>query len=153
MYWNPAKSQVLDLTPNADTAEVNIGGVPIKCTSEVEYLGLRLDKNGFLGKEPKKVEEKGRAAIHMLVNATWFDLNLEPKHIVKEYMTYVRSILVYGAELLTKKARVTFIEIDERLINPVLLKLLKLGPRKLARRHQLRTQLALGLSTLEMAID
>lgn len=89
----------------------------------------------------------------MLKNSVWFDLNLEPKFIAREYMTHVHSTLIYGAELLTKETREPFIEIDEKLINLFLTKLLKLGSRKLVRRHQLRIQIALGITTLDMDID
>lgn len=127
LEWNPIKYQVLDVEPTVHRAEVNIGGVNLKWNIEVEYIGLRLDKNGFLEKNPEQVEEKGRAVVHMLTNATWFDLNFEPKFITKEYITYVRRTLVYGSEILTKEARAPFIQLDENLVNLLVAKLLKLG--------------------------
>lgn len=82
-----------------------------------------MDGNGFLGKDSKQVEGKGRAAVHMLTNAAWLDLNLEPKFITKEYTTYVRTTLMYGSELLTKEAPALFILIDEKLVEPLIVKL------------------------------
>lgn len=75
--WNPTKSQVLDMEPGTEVKEsVHLGGVELKWATEVEYLGLRLSKDGFLGKTPAHVEEKCRAALHMLTNEKWFNLNL-----------------------------------------------------------------------------
>lgn len=124
----------------------------LKCARYAEYLGLCLNRNGFLGKEPSKVEDKARAELHMLVNEAWFELNLEPKHISREFLSRARSTMLYGAELLTTDARAPFVEIDDKLMSLFLSKMLKLGSAKLVKKHQLRIKLALGIPTLEMDI-
>lgn len=101
-------------------------------TKEVEYLGLRLDRQGFLGKEVSTVEEKSPAAVHVLINEVWFNLNLEPKYIAREFLSHVRSTMLYGTESLTMEARKPFVDIDEKMMNLFLSKLLKLGRTKLA---------------------
>lgn len=67
--------------------------------------------------------------MHMLTNAAWFDLHLEPKFIVKECVTYVRSVLIYGSELLNEEAQKPFIALDEKLTNLLMAKILKLWSR------------------------
>lgn len=112
-----------------------------------------MTKLGFLGKDPEVFKEKARAALHMLVNEVWFTLYLEPKHFIREFLSHVRSVMLYGAELLTVEARAPFMAIDQKMTNLFLVKLLKLGRNKLARKHQLRLQLAFGLPTLTMDIE
>lgn len=73
--------------------------------------------------------------------------------MTREFMSHVRSTMIYGAEILTCEARAPFIDIDVKLTNLFLSKILKLGRTKLAYKHQLRLQLALGISTLEMDIE
>lgn len=154
LQWNPEKSQILAVHPEGEVPSgVHLGGVELKWATQVEYLGLRLTRDGFLGKEPKEVETKARNALHMLTNEQWFDLNLEPKYITREFLTHVRSTMLYGAELLTSSAREPFIQIDEKLTNLLLTKLLKLGSTKLAKKHQLRVQLALGIPTFVMDVE
>lgn len=48
----------------------------------------------------------------MLTNEVWFDLNLEPKYITLEFLTHVRSTILYGFEFLSAEARTPFINID-----------------------------------------
>lgn len=119
----------------------------------VEYIGFCLSKDGFLGKDPVQVDEKVRAALHILVSEEWFDLNLEPKHVAREFLSHVRSTLLFGADLLSLEAKAPFLEIDEKLTHLFLLKLLKLGRNKLARKHQWRLQMALGIPPLARDID
>lgn len=154
LAWNPAKSQILDVHPSDEEREaVYLGAVQLQWAEIVEYLGLRLTKEGFLGKDPALVEEKGNAALHMLTSEVWFDLNVEPKYIAREYLYHVRRTMLYGAELLRKEARIPFLEIDEKLTNLFLVKLLNLGRNKLAKKHQWRLQVVLGITTLSMDID
>lgn len=153
--WNPSKSQVLilrpDITPNPEP--VHLGGVFLEWVTMVVYLGLRLDKDGFKGKYPEEVEAKARAAMHMLTQQPWFTLELEPKYVTQDYMSHVRSTLLYGAELLTHDARKPFIEIDDKITSLFLSKLLKLGSRPLPKKHLGRLQIGLGLPPLSMDID
>lgn len=102
-----------------------------------------------MGKAPEEAEEKSREAAHMLPHEVWFTLNLEPKYIVREFVSHVRSTMLYGAELLSKESRKPFIEIDNKITNMFLSKLLKLGRNTLARKHQLRIKLALDMPTLD----
>lgn len=90
----------------------------------------------------------------MLLNEDWFNLDIEPRHTVNEFTSRVRTQLLYGAELLTYEARKPFVDIDRRVVNMFLVKLLKLGrERPLHQKHQTRIQLELKLPTLEMTID
>lgn len=41
----------------------------------------------------------------MLLHEPWFNLALKPVHIARAYQTYVRSIILYGAELLSHEDR------------------------------------------------
>lgn len=61
--------------------------------------------------------------------------------------------MLYGAELLSLEARKPFVEVDEKLTNKFITKLLKIGQTKLARKHQLRVQLALGIPILNMDMN
>lgn len=119
----------------------------------VEYLGLRLSSQGFQGKDVSIVEEKSRAMVHILVKEVWFNLNLEPKYINREYISHACSTMLYDTELLATEARKPFKDIDEKMMNLFLCKILKLGKTKLAKKHQCRLQLALGIPTLSMGID
>lgn len=154
LLWNSAQSQVLNTQPEAGAKDtVKLGGVNLAWADEVEYLGLRLSKDGFLGKQLAEVEEKGRGAVHMLTNEVWFNMHLEPKFITREFISRVRSVMLYGSELLTTQAREPFLELDEKLTNLFLTKLLKIRQAKLAKKHQHRLQIALGIPTLGMDID
>lgn len=106
LKWNPRKSQILCMSVDADlmTTEVNLGGSPLKWVNEVEYLGLRLSREGFLGKKPSEVEKNRKDALQLLMNEGWFTLDIEPKHIINEFNSRVRSQLEYGAELLSYDA-------------------------------------------------
>lgn len=127
--WNPLKSQVLYTKMSADmmSEEVNLGGATLKWVDEVEYLGLRLSREGLLGKQPEDIVMKSKAALSMLMNEDWFTLDIEPKHIVNESNSRVRTQLLYGAELLTYEAHKYFIDIDRRVVNLFITKLLKIG--------------------------
>lgn len=156
LRWNPSKSQIICTTAMASTmsTEVHLGGVPLKWEDEVQYLGLRLSKDGFLGKNPKDVERKCKTAIHMLVSEEWFALHIDPKHLVQQFISRVRSQMTYGAELLSFEARNPFIEADQRVTNLFLVKILNPGKqRPRHKKHQHRVQLALGLPTFEMDVD
>lgn len=78
---------------------------------------------------------------------------MEPKYIVQEYVSRVRSQLVYGSEFLSMAARALFIEVDQNLTRLFLTRLIHLGDRALAKKHQLRQQLELRLATYEMETD
>lgn len=54
---NPGKSQVLYLgePESTPTERVHLRAVRLRWFTEVEYLGLQLTRDGFLGKEPKEV--------------------------------------------------------------------------------------------------
>lgn len=70
LRWNPAKSQILCITANADVTreEIHLGGTPLKWVDEVEYLGLRLSKKVFLGKQPNDVKKNCKSAVYLLTN-------------------------------------------------------------------------------------
>lgn len=122
-------------------------------TDIVEYLGLLLNREGFKGKDPAELKEKCNNALKMLTHEPWFNLDLHAKHISRAYQTYVRSILLYGAELLYYDDRQPLYELDNKLINILVGKLLKLGRGRLGEKHRLRIQLALGIPTLKMELD
>lgn len=60
LSWNQKKSKILCTTAeeSAISAEIQLGRTPLKCVNEVEYLGLRLGREGFMGKKPMEVEKK-----------------------------------------------------------------------------------------------
>lgn len=70
LKWNPRKSQALCTATDAAamSMEVHLGGVPLQWVNKVEYLGLRLGKDGFMGKKPVQVEKKCKAAVALLTN-------------------------------------------------------------------------------------
>lgn len=90
----------------------------------------------------------------MLTNEDWFTLDIDPKYIVNEFNSSVRSQMIYAAELLTYKPRQPFIEEDCRVVNLFITKLFKLRKeRPINHKHQLRTQLALRIEKFEMTVD
>lgn len=149
------KSQILciKLDEMTSTQQVHLGGVSLQWVEQVEYLGVRLSKDGILGKDPKEVENKCKAIAHMLINEEWFSLDLELKKIVREFISRVSSILMYGAELLTHDARKPFIVADRVVSSLIFVKLLKLGGRALCNKHRLRLQIAMGLPNFDMEED
>lgn len=62
----------------------------------------------------------------MLIDEPWFTLALQPTHIARSYQTYVRSILLFGSELLRHDERKPLYYIDAKLINTMQGKLLNL---------------------------
>lgn len=133
--------------------EVYLCGPPLQWVDEVEYLGLHLSKEGFLGKNTKEVGQNCKSALHMLTNEDCFTLDIEPKHIVHELKSKFRSQMEYRAELLTYKARQRFVDADLRVVNMFITKLLILGTdRSLHLKHQLRIQLALGIPSFEITV-
>lgn len=68
-------------------------------------------------------------------------------------MSHVRTTIIYGAEMLSKEARKPFVDIDKKVTNLLLSKLLKFGRNTLVRKHQLRIKIAMGVPTREMYID
>lgn len=86
-------------------------------TDVVENLGLLLTKDGFRGKDIAELKKKYMNAVHMLIDEPLFNLTLHPKHIAKSYRTYVRSILMYGAELLNHVDRKPLYGLDEKLVS------------------------------------
>lgn len=155
LNWNPTKSQVMRLGPPDTTQDttVKLNGTVLTLTEEVDYLGLILTREGFKGKDKKELLEKCTGALQMLINEPSFDLSLHPKHIAQAYRTYVRSIMLYGAELLNTADRQTLYELDDKLLNTLLGKLLKLGRNRLSARHRILLQLALGITSLEMDLN
>lgn len=87
-----------------------------------------------------------------MTNEKRFNMNLESKHITREFLTHVRSPTLYGAELLTTEARTPFIAIDEKLTNLFIANLLKLGRNKLAIKHQYIIKLAIDIPTFSLDI-
>lgn len=146
--------QIDTSTPRSDVT-VQLGGTRLKATDMVEYLGLRVTRDGFVGKDPKDLMTKATAAIHMLTAEPWFTLALPPTHIARAFQTYVRSVITYGAELLPSRERYALEVLDGKLVTKLFNKLLDLGRErgKLAEKHQWRLQLALGIPTLQMDLD
>lgn len=60
---------------------------------------------------------------------------------------------MYGAELLTVQERSMLEAIDEKLINTLMSKLLKLGKGRLSTRRRWRLQFAIELPTIRMEIE
>lgn len=90
------------------------------------------------------MENNCKVALHLLTNDTWFTLDIYPKYIVSKFNSRVRSQMLYGAELLSLKARQPFVDADRRIVNMFISELLKLGKeRSLHHKHQMRTQVAL----------
>lgn len=83
----------------------------------------------------------------------WFNLALHPKHIARGYQRYVRSILLYGFELLNHDNRVSLYELDAKLLNTLFRKLLKLCRGRLSEKYRWRLQLALGIQTFHMDLE
>lgn len=128
------------------STELHLGGTPLQWMYEVEYLGLRLRKEGFLGKKLVEVENKCKAALHLLTNENWLTLDIEPKHILSDFNSRVRSQMIYGAEILSFKERQPFVDADRLIVNMFIIKLLKLGKEiPLHQKHQIRTQVAFGI--------
>lgn len=136
------------------TTAVHLGGPPLQWVDEVEYLVLRLRREVFLYKNPADVENKCKSALHLLTSEDWFTLDIEPRHIVAEFNSRVRSQMLYGSELLTYKARKTFVNADKRVVNLFITNLLKLGKeRPLHQKHQTRCHLALGIESFDITVD
>lgn len=112
-----------------------------------------MTREGFRGKDANELYSKFNAALQILLEEPWFTLALSTKHISRAYQSYVRSILLYGAELLTHSDRKTLVEVDDKMLGIFFNRLLKMGRGKLASRHVWRVQLTLGLSSLEMELD
>lgn len=157
LEWNPTKSQVLQIDMNIPRSNIvtSLGGTQLEVTDTVEYLGMRLSRDGFLGMDAKDLMSKATAAIHMLAAEPWFSLALPPKHIARAFQTYVRSMITYGAKLLSSRDRHELEELDRKLVTKLLTKLLDLVRErgKLAEKHRWRLQLALGIPTLQMDLD
>lgn len=150
LSWNPTKSQMLRLKAAlaGQTITMEINGVQLEVKDVVEYLGLLLTKDGFKGKNIVELKEKTMNAVQMLINELRFNLALHPKNISQAYQTYVRSILLYGAEYLNVEDRKPLNYLDEKLLDTLFGKLLKLGRGRLNTKHRERLQLALGITTL-----
>lgn len=131
---------------------MELGGTPLKVTNTIEYLGLQLTRDGFRGKDRIELSTKRNAALQMLIAEPWFTLALPTKHIVRVYQSYVRSILLYGAELLSHEDHQELEKLDNKLIGMMLGRILALGRGRLADKHRWRLQLALGLPTLQMEL-
>lgn len=100
------------------------------------------------------MEKKCKVALYRLTNEEWFTLDIDPKHTVNEFNSRVRSQLIYGAELLSYKARQPLTDVDRRVLNLFITKLLKIGKeRPINHKNQLRIQLALGIETFGMIVD
>lgn len=52
----------------------------------------------------------------MLSSQNWFSLSLKPRFLSNLYNTYVRSILLYGSELLLAEKQWLLVYVDEILV-------------------------------------
>lgn len=104
-------------------------------------------------KDVLELKAKGMKAVYTLKSQKWFSLGLNPKFIATIYDTYVRSIVVYGSELLSSEERRSLLELDELLIRTYLKGLLKLKSTDLAYKHEKRLQLVLRLPSMGMVME
>lgn len=121
LNWNPLKSKLLKMLEylresdqqhtvreqeHEPTQVVVLDSVEIKCCSMAEYLGLCIDsKRGLMSKNVGDLNARCMAAVHTLLGQKWFSLGLHPKFFATLYDTYVRSIILYGSELLSLEDR------------------------------------------------
>lgn len=116
--------------------KVQLDGALLQFVDTVEYLGLQICKRGFIGKMSEELETKCNGDLQTLIIEPWFNLSLHPKHIARSYQTYIRSIILYGAELMGHEDRAHIYEVDEKMINRMFGKLLKLGRGRLSERRR-----------------
>lgn len=119
LEWNPTKFQVLKIETTMALSDVvvSLGDTQLKVTDMVEYLGMRLSRDGFLGKDVTDLLSKATAAIHILTSEPCFLLSLPPKHISLAFQNYVRSMITYGAELLASRERYALELLDGKLVS------------------------------------
>lgn len=108
---------------------------------------------GVICKDPKVILAKGRSVSMMMVNEKWFSLSLHPKHIGNIYATHVRSLVLYGSELLTLQDRKPGEAVDDELLRTFMKGILKLKSIELAKKHTKRLQLIFHIPTAEMEMD
>lgn len=133
LKWNPTKSQVLRVNPagRSQDAEVKLDGVKLNFIDVIEYLGLQLAGKGFTGKIKSELLDKCTSTLQLMLNEPWFSMALRKKHISRAYKTYVRSIMLYGAELLSHEDWKPVYDLDSKRFNMMLGRLLKLGRGRL----------------------
>lgn len=88
-----------------------------------------------------------------MTNQKRFSLSLDLKHIATLFETHVRSLIMYGAELLTKEERKPIMEVDDELIRRLMKWLLNLKSIAIAEKQKRRIQLLLGIPTINMELD
>lgn len=132
---------------------MRLDGIHLHFVEVVDYLGLLLSREGFKGKDRENFLSKCMGALQMLINEPCFTLALHPKHISRGYQTYVSRIMLYGVELLSHANRQQIYDLDDKLINTMFERLLKLGRGRLSNKHLWRIRLAIGLPTLRMDLD
>lgn len=134
--------------------EITLDGKVISRSEEADYLGLVINtRRGFVCKPTTDLLNKGRGTILMISKERWFSLKLKPRHIANIYNTYVRSILLYGSELLTHEEREPLLKVDDELIRIFLKGLLKLNSTSMATKHTKRLHLILRLPTMSMEVE
>lgn len=88
-----------------------------------------------------------------MIHEPWFSLALLPQHITRAYQNYVRSVFLYGAELLNHEDRQQLYDLDAKMLNTLIGNLLKLERLKLSDKHRYRFKLAIGLPSIKMELD
>lgn len=104
-------------------------------------------------KDVSELKTRGMSTVHTLTSQKWLYFCLNPKFIATLYDSYVRTIILYGSELLSSTERRPLLELDDLLIRTYLKRILKLKFTTLADKHKTRLQLVLILASKEMLME
>lgn len=115
---------------------------------------MRINTNrGLICKRPKSLLEKGKLAVFKMSQEKWFSICLPPKHLPNIYDTYVRSLVLYGSELLNRQERRPLEAFEDELVRTYLKGFLKLKSTNIAKKHTKRLMLILRIPTTGMDMD
>lgn len=96
-------------------------------SEEAEYLGLNIHTNrGLICQDVVTLRVKDLSALFMIINEKWFSIRFQPKLLSNLYETHVRSILLYGAEILISKEQKPVADVYDKLTRRFFMGLVKL---------------------------
>lgn len=130
---------------------ITLDGKAIHNSEEADYLGMLINiRHGFICKDPKEFLSKGKSVAAMLSPEKWFSLIIHPKNIANLYQTHVRSLVLYGSELLSEAEQKPLEQVDDEQVRTFLKGLLKLKSIKLHKKHTKRLLLIFQIPTVRM---
>lgn len=101
LVWKPAKCVIVTDNEDSLTQPLTLAGQTLGCSTEAQYLGIKIKPSGFSKQADKAVELKCRRACTAITSQPFFGPDLPLFTIRALYCTNLRSILLYGSALVT----------------------------------------------------